>query len=122
MLRIATDSIDKSVAKLSGGNQQKVVLAKCLFANAALLLLDEPTRGVDVGAKAEIYDIIRGLADTGTSVAVFSSELEEVLGICDRIFLLFAGSLVATVRNGPDVDPSWIMHVVTGGETGVAAA
>ncbi len=121
-LRIATDSIDKSVAKLSGGNQQKVVLAKCLFANAALLLLDEPTRGVDVGAKAEIYDIIRGLAVSGTSVAVFSSELEEVLGICDRIFLLFAGSLVATVRNGPDVDPAWIMHVVTGGETGVPAA
>jgi ribose transport system ATP-binding protein len=122
MLRVATDSIDKSVAKLSGGNQQKVVLAKCLFANASLLLLDEPTRGVDVGAKAEIYDIIRGLADTGTSVAVFSSELEEVLGICDRIFLLFAGALVATVRNGPGIDASWIMDVVTGGETGVTVS
>ena len=119
MLRIATDSIDKSVAKLSGGNQQKVVLAKCLFANAGLLLLDEPTRGVDVGAKAEIYDIIRGLADSGTSIAVFSSELDEVLGICDRIYLLFAGSLVATVRNGPDVDPGWIMDVVTGGDARV---
>jgi ribose transport system ATP-binding protein len=121
MLRIATDSIDKSVAKLSGGNQQKVVLAKCLFANAGLLLLDEPTRGVDVGAKAEIYDIIRGLAESGTSIAVFSSELEEVLGICDRIYLLFAGSLVATVRNGPDVDPGWIMDVVTGGGARVTA-
>ena len=64
-LRIATDSIDKSVDKLSGGNQQKVVLSKCLFADADLLLLDEPTRGVDVGAKAEIYDIIRDLADDG---------------------------------------------------------
>ena len=92
-LRIATDSIDKRAEKLSGGNQQKVVLAKCLFSDAELLLLDEPTRGVDVGAKSEIYDIIRGLADAGNSIAVFSSELDEVLGICDRIFLLFSGRL-----------------------------
>jgi ribose transport system ATP-binding protein len=115
-LRISTDSIEKSVDKLSGGNQQKVVLAKCLFADADLLLLDEPTRGVDVGAKAEIYDIIRSLAHDGASVAVFSSELEEVLGICDRIFLLFAGSLKDEVVNGPDVDTARILDVVTGGQ------
>jgi ribose transport system ATP-binding protein len=115
-LRIATDSVDKTVDKLSGGNQQKIVLSKCLFADADLLLLDEPTRGVDVGAKAEIHDIIRRLAEDGTSVAVFSSELDEVLGICDRIFLLFAGSLVATVRNGPDVDTARIMDIVTGAQ------
>ncbi len=114
-LSIATDSIEKYAEKLSGGNQQKVVLAKCLFADADLLLLDEPTRGVDVGAKTEIYDIIRQLADAGTSVAVFSSELEEVLGICDRIFLLFSGSVQAEVTNGPDVDPASILNVVTGG-------
>ncbi|MCP4381828.1 MAG: sugar ABC transporter ATP-binding protein [Hyphomicrobiales bacterium] len=114
-LSIATDSIEKHTEKLSGGNQQKVVLAKCLFADADLLLLDEPTRGVDVGAKTEIYDIIRNLADTGTSVAVFSSELEEVLGLCDRIFLLFSGALEAEVRNGPDVDAAHILNVVTGG-------
>lgn len=114
-LSIATDSIEKYVEKLSGGNQQKVVLAKCLFADADLLLLDEPTRGVDVGAKTEIYDIIRGLADKGTSVAVFSSELEEVLGICDRIFLLFSGSLDAEVTNGPNVDAAHTLNVVTGG-------
>ena len=82
-----------------------------------------PRVGVDVGAKAEIYDIIRGLADAGTSVAVFSSELEEVLGICDRIFLLFAGSLGG---DGPRMartwTRSWIMDVVTGGEAGVTAA
>ena len=117
--RISTDSIEKSVDKLSGGNQQKVVLSKCLFADADLLLLDEPTRGVDVGAKAEIYDIIRSLADEGTSVAVFSSELEEVLGICDRIFLLFAGSLKDEVVNGPDVDTARILDVVTGGARAV---
>jgi ribose transport system ATP-binding protein len=91
------------------------VLAKCLFADADLLLLDEPTRGVDVGAKTEIYDIIRNLADKGTSVAVFSSELEEVLGICDRFFLLFSGSLEAEIANGADVDVAHILDVVTGG-------
>jgi len=91
------------------------VFAKCLFADADLLLLDEPTRGVDVGAKTEIYDIIRSLANDGTSVAVFSSELEEVLGICDRIFLLFGGSIEAEVKNGPDVDTMHILDVVTGG-------
>ena len=114
-LNIATESVDKHTEKLSGGNQQKVVLAKCLFADADLLLLDEPTRGVDVGAKTEIYDIIRNLADSGNSVAVFSSELEEVLGICDRIFLLYDGSLEAEVVNGTDVDASHILNVVTGG-------
>lgn len=115
-LSIATDSIDKHVKKLSGGNQQKVVLAKCLFSQADLLLLDEPTRGVDVGAKTEIYDIIRSLAGEGKSVAVFSSELEEVLGICDRIFLLYAGSLKSEVINSADVDVSHILNIVTGGE------
>ncbi|MEP1209848.1 MAG: sugar ABC transporter ATP-binding protein [Rhizobiaceae bacterium] len=117
-LNIATESIDKHTEKLSGGNQQKVVLAKCLFADADLLLLDEPTRGVDVGAKTEIYDIIRNLADAGNSVAVFSSELEEVLGICDRIFLLYDGRLEAEVVNGTDVDASNILNVVTGGHVG----
>ena len=115
-LSIATDSIDKHVKKLSGGNQQKVVLAKCLFSKADLLLLDEPTRGVDVGAKTEIYDIIRSLAGEGKSVAVFSSELEEVLGICDRIFLLYSGSLKSEVINNADVDVSHILNIVTGGE------
>jgi len=115
-LSIATDSIDKHVKKLSGGNQQKVVLAKCLFSQADLLLLDEPTRGVDVGAKTEIYDIIRNLAGEGKSVAVFSSELEEVLGICDRIFLLYSGSLKSEIINNADVDVSHILNIVTGGE------
>jgi ribose transport system ATP-binding protein len=118
-LRIATDSVEKHTEKLSGGNQQKVVFAKCLFADADLLLLDEPTRGVDVGAKVEIYSIIRELAEAGKSVAVFSSELEEVLGICDRIFLLYSGSLVEELDNGPDIDVGHILNVVTGGHEGV---
>lgn len=119
-LSISADSVDKYVEKLSGGNQQKVVFAKCLYADADLLLLDEPTRGVDVGAKTEIYDIIRGLADEGNSIAIFSSELEEVLGICDRIFLLFSGSLESEIINGPDVDAAHILNVVTGGREGAA--
>ena len=119
-LNIATDSIDKHTEKLSGGNQQKVVLAKCLFADADLLLLDEPTRGVDVGAKAEIYNIIRDLSESGTSVAIFSSELEEVLGICDRIFLLYSGALVDVIANNPDLDVAHILNVVTGGHEGAA--
>ncbi len=114
-LSIATSSIEKHAEKLSGGNQQKVVLAKCLFAEADLVLLDEPTRGVDVGAKTEIYDVIRTLADEGTSVAVFSSELEEVLGICDRVFLLYSGVLEEEIINGSDVDIAQILNVVTGG-------
>lgn len=117
-LRIATHSIEKHVEKLSGGNQQKVVFAKCLFADAELLLLDEPTRGVDVGAKSEIYDIIRDLADAGNAVAVFSSELEEVLGLCDRVFLLFDGAVQDEIVNGPEVDVAHILNVVTGGQEG----
>jgi len=119
-LNIATDSIDKYTEKLSGGNQQKVVLAKCLYSEAEMLLLDEPTRGVDVGAKAEIYDIIKNLADKGNSVAVFSSELEEVLGICDRIFLLYSGSLEAEIANGPDVDANHILNVFKCGHSEAA--
>jgi ribose transport system ATP-binding protein len=114
-LSIATDSVEKYAEKLSGGNQQKVVLSKCLFADSDLLLLDEPTRGVDVGAKTEIYDIIRALADDGTAVAIFSSELEEVLGICDRLFLLYGGVLQEEIVNGPDIDTAHILDVVTGG-------
>ena len=115
-LGIATSSIEKHTEKLSGGNQQKVVFAKCLFSQANLLLLDEPTRGVDVGAKSEIYDIIKDLADEGNAVAVFSSELEEVLGICDRIFLMFDGNLQEEISNGSDVDIAHILSVVTGGQ------
>ncbi len=114
-LGIATHSIEKYVEKLSGGNQQKVVIAKCLFADADMLLLDEPTRGVDVGAKSEIYDLIRELANDGKSVCIFSSELEEVLGICDRIFLMYDGKVQSEIINGPNVDIAKILNVVTGG-------
>ena len=115
-LSIATDSTEKETSKLSGGNQQKVVLSKCLFADADLLMLDEPTRGIDVGAKSEIYSIIRQLSQEGKSIMIFSSELPEIMNICDSINLLCEGSLKATMRNGDDVDSEEIMHIVTGGE------
>jgi ribose transport system ATP-binding protein len=115
-LKIATSSTEKEAAKLSGGNQQKVVLAKCLFADADLLMLDEPTRGIDVGAKSEIYSLIRQLSAEGKSIMIFSSELPEVMNICDSIYLLYDGSLKETIRNGCDVDSEKIIHIVTGGE------
>jgi ribose transport system ATP-binding protein len=114
-LRIATSSTEKQASQLSGGNQQKVVLAKCLFADADLLMLDEPTRGIDVGAKSEIYGIIRQLSKDGKSIMIFSSELPEVMNICDTIYLLYDGSLKALIRNGCDVDSEKILHIVTGG-------
>jgi ribose transport system ATP-binding protein len=115
-LRIATSSTEKEASKLSGGNQQKVVFAKCLFADADLLMLDEPTRGIDVGAKSEIYGIIRRLSREGKSIMIFSSELPEIMNICDTIYLLYDGRIKSTLRNGCDVDSERIIHIVTGGE------
>ena len=114
-LSVATSSNDKEVAYLSGGNQQKVVFAKCLFANSSMLILDEPTRGVDVGAKAEIYTIIRELAAEGKAILFFSSELPEILDMCDRIFLLVDGLIKEEIVNGGEIDQNHILHIVTGG-------
>ena len=92
---------DQQPAKtLSGGNQQKVVLAKWLLAEPEVLILDEPTRGIDVGAKSEIYQLIRGLADRGAGVLVISSELEELAGLCDRIFVMNRGRITGEFAYG----------------------
>lgn len=115
-LRIATSGTEKEASKLSGGNQQKVVFSKCLFADADLLMLDEPTRGIDVGAKSEIYHIIRQLAEEGKSILIFSSELPEIVNICDTIYLLYEGNMKASFQNGTDIDSEMIIHTVTGGE------
>ena len=114
-LKIATNTIEKEAGKLSGGNQQKVVLSKCLFADADLLMLDEPTRGIDVGAKSEIYTLIRKLSSEGKTIIIFSSELPEVMNLCDSIYLLYDGSLKSTLRNNCDVNSEQILHIVTGG-------
>ncbi len=89
--------MDEGVNKLSGGNQQKVVLAKWMFTDPDLLILDEPTRGIDVGAKYEIYGIIQQLADQGKGVIVISSELPELLGLCDRIYTVFEGAITGVI-------------------------
>jgi ribose transport system ATP-binding protein len=114
-LNIATSSAEKEVAFLSGGNQQKVVFAKCLFADSDILIMDEPTRGVDVGAKAEIYAIIRKLAGAGKSILFFSSELPEIINMCDRIFLLSDGVIKAEMKNETDIESEKILQIVTGG-------
>ena len=94
-LRIKTPREDALVGTLSGGNQQKVVLAKCLLTQPRVLLLDEPTRGIDVGAKAEIYALISRLAAQGTAILMASSEMPELLALCDRIMVLREGRLTA---------------------------
>ncbi|UJF20159.1 ATP-binding cassette domain-containing protein [Vibrio sp. SS-MA-C1-2] len=92
-LNIKCDSIHQPVGNLSGGNQQKVVLAKWLEIRPKILILDEPTRGVDVGAKREIYHIIKELKESGTAIIVVSSELSEVIGVSDRVAVMRNGTL-----------------------------
>lgn len=93
-MRIRTPSVFQKVMNLSGGNQQKVVLSKWLFTDPDLLILDEPTRGIDVGAKYEIYSIINDLSAAGKAVIMISSEMPELLGMCDRIYVMNEGSFV----------------------------
>lgn len=97
-LKIVTPSSNRRVSFLSGGNQQKVVLAKWLLSDAEIMILDEPTRGIDVGAKFEIYEIINQLAEQGKAVIVISSEMEEILGICDRIIVMSNGEIAGEVK------------------------
>jgi putative multiple sugar transport system ATP-binding protein len=94
-LNIRSPSVFQKTLNLSGGNQQKVVLSKWLFAGPEVLILDEPTRGIDVGAKYEIYGIINRLAEQGKAVIVISSEMPELLGISDRIYVMNEGAFVA---------------------------
>ncbi len=96
---IRSSSVYQIAGNLSGGNQQKVVLSKWLFANPDVLILDEPTRGIDVGAKYEIYTIINKLADEGKGILVVSSEMPELLGICDRIYVLNEGRIVGELAS-----------------------
>lgn len=87
-------NIEQAVGNLSGGNQQKVLLSKWLFADPSILILDEPTRGIDVGAKYEIYGIMNQMVADGKSVIMISSEMPELLGMCDRIYVMNEGKIV----------------------------
>lgn len=111
-LRIKTPDVHRGVATLSGGNQQKVVLAKWMFTDPDLLILDEPTRGIDVGAKYEIYAIINNLVAQGKGVVVISSELPELLGICDRIYTVFEGQITDCL-DASEATPEALMRSMT---------
>lgn len=112
-LNIVTPSIHQKVVNLSGGNQQKVVLAKWLVVNPKILIVDEPTRGVDVGAKAEIYQILRDLTAEGTSIIVVSSDLPEVLAISDRIYIMHNGEIKGEVK-GEEATEQLVMRYASG--------
>ena len=98
-LNVKSPSIEERTANLSGGNQQKVVLAKWLSLNPRVLIFDEPTRGIDVGAKAEIYDLMRGLAQSGVGVIMISSDMEEILGVSDRIAVMHEGRVTGVLSH-----------------------
>jgi len=110
-MRIRSSNVFQEAVNLSGGNQQKVVLSKWLFSNPEILILDEPTRGIDVGAKYEIYTIINGLADAGKGVLMISSEMPELLGMCDRIYVMNEGALVAELAVA-EASQEKIMHAI----------
>jgi ribose transport system ATP-binding protein len=101
-LSIKLNSAMQPVKSLSGGNQQKVVLAKILATECDILIIDEPTRGIDVGAKYEIYDLILKLAEEGKCVIMVSSEMPELIGICDRILVMSGGRMAGVVERGVD--------------------
>ncbi len=105
---------DRAARTLSGGNQQKLLLARWLVHGVDVLLLDEPTRGVDVGARAEIYSLIRGLAAAGTAIVVVSSEIEEVLGLSDRVLVIADGEVLRTVI-ASEIDESGVLDLVMKG-------
>ncbi len=111
-LTVSPPVIDRRVDTYSGGNQQKVVFAKWLATKPKVLILDEPTRGVDVGAKADIHKIIGELAAQGTAILMISSELPEVLAVSDRIYVLHEGRISAELPRGASEHD--VMHAATG--------
>jgi ribose transport system ATP-binding protein len=113
-LRIKTSGPEQEVKSLSGGNQQKVVFGKWLGTEPKLLILDEPTRGVDVGAKKEIYSIMNELTEKGFSIIMVSSELPEILGMSDRVMVIHEGKLTAIIDK-KDANQEKIMEAATGG-------
>jgi ribose transport system ATP-binding protein len=112
-LNVKAPNVEEKVGNLSGGNQQKVVLAKWLAMNPKLLIFDEPTRGIDVGAKAEIYSLMRQLAENGVAIIMISSDMEEILGISDRVVVMHEGSITG-VLNRDQLSEEAIMNLAVG--------
>lgn len=114
-LKIVTARFDIPVTKLSGGNQQKVLIARALMTQPKLLICDEPTRGVDIAAKAQIHRILRGLAEQGVAIIVISSENEELLSLTDRIVIMRAGSLAGEMATG-ETDETQLLIAISGNQ------
>lgn len=112
-LGVKCESLAEPVKNLSGGNQQKVVLGKCLMSRPKVIILDEPTRGIDVGAKAEIYKLIAQLSDQGMGLLLISSELPELIGLCDRVLVMGEGRLRGAFAY-PALDPNHLMEAAIG--------
>jgi rhamnose transport system ATP-binding protein len=121
-LRIRLATLRQPIGELSGGNQQKAILARWLLTDPSILILDEPTRGIDIGVKAEFYDMIGELAAGGRAILLISSELPELLALCDRVLVMSEGRLTANLARG-DATQEAIMHaaVPRGMERGAAA-
>jgi inositol transport system ATP-binding protein len=112
-MKVKTPTLETSIASLSGGNQQKVLLAKWMIRNPDILILDEPTRGIDVGAKFEIYRLMTNLAKDGKGVIMVSSELPELIGMCDRIYVMAKGRITGEILR-KDFSQETIMKYATG--------
>ncbi|MCP4846700.1 MAG: sugar ABC transporter ATP-binding protein, partial [Verrucomicrobiaceae bacterium] len=119
-LKIKTPSTETAAMNLSGGNQQKVVLGKWLSMNPKVIIFDEPTRGIDVGAKAEIYKLMRALAVEGVAIWMISSDMEEVLGISDRILVMHEGRITGELEHEAFSEEA-VMHLAVGGRKDDAA-
>jgi ABC-type sugar transport system ATPase subunit len=119
-LRIRTPSVHRLARSLSGGTQQKVVLAKWLASRSRVLIFDEPTRGIDVGAKVEVYQLMTTLVQQGVAIVMVSSELPEVLGMSDRVLVMRGGSIVAELA-GDAINQERILAAAMGQEHVVAA-
>jgi ribose transport system ATP-binding protein len=113
-LDIKTPGIGQLVEYLSGGNQQKVVVARWLCSNAKVFLFDEPTRGIDVGAKSEIYGLVQSLAEEGAGVLLISSEVEELVDVCDRVYVLRNGRIVSELERD-DLSKEGILSIALTG-------
>jgi rhamnose transport system ATP-binding protein len=111
-LEVKTNALDMAAKTMSGGNQQKVVIAKWLAATPDLLIIDEPTRGIDVGTKAEVHRLLSELAGQGMAILMISSELPEVLGMADRVLVVCEGRLTAEMSRD-DATPERVMHAAT---------
>jgi ribose transport system ATP-binding protein len=114
-LHVKTPRLSQPVGLLSGGNQQKVVVGKWLEMRPKVLIFDEPTRGVDVGAKSEIYSLMDQLAAGGVAILMISSDLEEILGMSDRVLVLHEGRLAGELSRA-DLSEEAVMHLATGGD------